>query len=107
MRTGRTPAQIAAATPLPLAAGEVAKVELAAGQQLSAALEITDRVAAVAGQIARPAPAAGEAAVVAAVVAALAAGGNWETCVGHLLMFIGNSAVNDKVGALEEGNVAR
>ena len=76
MRTVRTPAQIVAATPLPLAAGEVAEVGPAADRRPSVALEITDRVAAVAGQIARPVLAAGAAAVVAAagavVVAALA-----------------------------------
>ena len=73
MRTGRTPAQIVAATPLPLAAGEIARVVAAAEQRPSAALEITDRVAAVAGQIARPVPADGEAGAVAAAGAAAAA----------------------------------
>ena len=55
-------------------------VVAAADQRPSAALEITDRVAAVAGQIARPVPADGEvvavAGVGAAAAAALVAGGN-------------------------------
>ena len=66
--------------PLPLAAGEIARVVAAAEQQPSAALEITDRVAAVVGQIARPVLADGEvvavAGVGAAAAAALVAGGN-------------------------------
>src|SRR5271157_1076620 len=71
MRTGRTPAPIVAPPPIPRADGD--RAEAAAARRPSAALEITDRVAAEAGEIARPALAAGEAAVAAAVGAVAAA----------------------------------
>src|SRR5271157_5010687 len=65
MRTGRTPAPIVAPPPIPRADGD--RAEAAAARRPSAALEITDRVVAEAGEIARPALAAGEVAVAAAV----------------------------------------
>src|SRR5271157_5014286 len=95
MRTGKTPAKLVATTPMPPADGD--RVEAAAVRRPSAALEITDRVVAVAGEIARPALAAGEAAVAAeagavavaasaAVVSVAAvAGGNHRARFGYLL----------------------
>src|SRR5271166_5800303 len=87
MRTSRTPAQIAAAPAPPRADGD--RAEAAAARRHSAASEITDRVAAVAGAIARPVLAAGRAAAVVVVgavavaaseavgsVAAVVSGGN-------------------------------
>jgi len=75
MRAGRTPALIVAVPPILPADGD--RVEAAAGQQPSAALEITDREVAGAGEIGQPALAVGEAAVAAgageAAVAASAA----------------------------------
>src|SRR5208337_381993 len=53
MRTGRTPAPIVAPPPIPRADGD--RAEAAAARRPSAALEITDRVVAEAGEIARPA----------------------------------------------------
>src|SRR5271157_5357557 len=90
MRTGRTPAPIVAPPPIPRADGD--RAEAAAARRPSAALEITDRVVAEAGAIARPALAAGEVAVEAAVGAvavaasaaavsvAAVAGGNSGAC---------------------------
>src|SRR5271165_5415320 len=75
MRAGRTPALIVAVPPILPADGD--RVEAAAGQQPSAALEITDREVVGAGEIGQPALAVGEAAVAAgageAAVAASAA----------------------------------
>src|SRR5271157_784563 len=97
MRTGRTPAPIVALPPIPRADGD--RVEAVAARRPSAALAITDRVAAEAGEIARPALAAGEAAVAAeagavavaasAAVASVAAvaGGNSRARFGYLLMY--------------------
>src|SRR5271157_2090536 len=96
MRTGRTPAPIVAPPPIPRADGD--RAEAAAARRPSAALEITDRVVAEAGEIARPALAAGEAAVVeavgavavaasaAAVSVAAGAGGNSRARFEYLLM---------------------
>src|SRR5271165_4612503 len=70
MRAGRTPALIVAVPPILPADGD--RVEAAAGQQPSAALEITDREVAGAGEIGQPALAVGEAAE-AAVAASAAA----------------------------------
>src|SRR5271157_3319788 len=95
MRTGRTPAPIVAPPPIPRADGD--RAEAVAARPPSAVLEITDRVAAVAGEIAQPALAAGEAAVVAEVGEAAAAasaavvsvaavaGGNHRARFGYLL----------------------
>src|SRR5271157_1111572 len=71
MRTSRPPAQIVAPPPIPREDGD--RAEAAAVRPPSAVLEITDRVAAVAGETGRPALAAGEAAVAAEVGAVAAA----------------------------------
>src|SRR5271157_3429931 len=118
MRTGRTPAPIVALPPIPRADGD--RVEAVAARRPSAALAITDRVAAEAGEIARPALAAGEAAVAAeagavavaasAAVASVAAvaGGNSGACFWISAdVAAENLAVNHEVQRLEDGNVAR
>ena len=71
MRAGRTPALIVAVPPILPADGD--RVEAAVGQQPSAALEITDREVAEAGEIGQPALAAGEAAAAGAVAVAASA----------------------------------
>src|SRR5271157_4030619 len=97
MRTNRPPAPIVAPPPIPRADGD--RAAAAAARPPSAALEITDRVVAAVGEIARPVLAAGEAAVAAeagsvavaasaAVVSVAAvAGGNSRARFGYLLMY--------------------
>src|ERR1022692_987042 len=120
MPTGRTQTPIIAAIPLPPAGGEAVEVEAAADRRPSAASEIAPvpraAPAAEAGEIARPALAAGQAAAeaeagavaVAASAAAAVAGGDtgdmaWISC----RCTAENSAVNHEVQRLEDGNVAR
>src|ERR1035441_5288298 len=119
MPTGRTQTPIIAAIPLPPAVGEAVEVEAVAGRRHSAALEIAPvpraAPAAEAGEIARPALAAGQAAAeaeagavaAAASAAAAVAGGDtgdmaWISC----RCTAENSAVNHEIQRLEDGNVA-